>query len=759
MRMVRGCCMDALGALGALKRIETNLARRALVASIAAMMLLGAAQVFGQDAAQSGGGATTVEERPFSVALQPAFVLPLQGEDTLFRAGFGVSAGGMWDLPAVPALLLSANASVTRVPLNNETDAVLTNSLTAAAGLELGLGERLSLRALGGAGPFGAGLLADDAEFSMEWRACLWGSGGVSFRLLPALSLSFDAVYREFLGLYRDLNFSLGTAFHFGGGDGRARTPRERPVDRPQLMQKEELEIDEERVVLETEFGTLELAMDPLFPVFYSHYDDSPVGTATVTNTGRHSVEDVTVSFYIGQYMDNAKESNAVDEITSDESADIDIYGLFTNDILEITEGSKLSARFDLTYTLRGEEKSEEFIQTIDTHNRNALTWDDDRKICAFVTAKDPAIMRFARNVSGYIQSSTGRGMNQNLMSAMGLHEALDCYGMHYIKDPTTPYEQLSQQTHTIDYLLFPRQTLEYQGGDCDDLSAMYCALLESLGVETAFITIPGHIYVAFALDMSPEQARSTFKYPDELIFREGDSWVPVEVTLREEGFLAAWQQGAKQWREYNQVEQAGFYPVHQGWDTYTPVGLPGSANLNSLDSNEIVEEFSEELLAFVDREIAAEVASVQVRMDSQPRDPRWPNRLGIVYARYGVDAQAVKYFEQALELRSDYAPAMVNLGNIHYLQGNLFKALDYYEAAQSRAPDDPGVLLNIARANHDIENYGTARRAYSQLQEVSPSLANRFAYLGLRGEEAARAAQAGDVEGVILWSDEGGEE
>jgi tetratricopeptide (TPR) repeat protein len=287
----------------------------------------------------------------------------------------------------------------------------------------------------------------------------------------------------------------------------------------------------------------------------------------------------------------------------------------------------------------------------------------------------------------------------------------------------------------------------------------MYCPLLESLGVETAFITIPGHIYVAFALDMTPEQARSAFKYPDELIFREGDSWVPVEVTLRDQGFLAAWQQGAKEWREYNQVEQAGFYPVHEGWDVYTPVGLPGSANLNSLDSNEIVEEFSEELLAFVDREIAAEVASVQVRMDAQPRDPRWPNRLGIVYARYGVDSQAVKYFEQALELRSDYAPAMVNLGNIHYLQGNLFKALDYYEAAQSRAPDDPRVLLNIARANHEIENYGTARRAYSQLQEVSPSLANRFAYLGLRGEEAARAAQAGDVEGVILWSDEGGEE
>ena len=33
------------------------------------------------------------------------------------------------------------------------------------------------------------------------------------------------------------------------------------------------------------------------------------------------------------------------------------------------------------------------------------------------------------------------------------------------------------------------KQTLEYRAGDCDDLSILYSALLESVGVETAFIT------------------------------------------------------------------------------------------------------------------------------------------------------------------------------------------------------------------------------------------------------------------------------
>lgn len=185
-------------------------------------------------------------------------------------------------------------------------------------------------------------------------------------------------------------------------------------------------------------------------------------------------------------------------------------------------------------------------------------------------------------------------------------------------------------------------------------------------------------------------------------------------------------------------------------------MGLPGSAQLASLDDDEVVRRFASELMDFVDREIATELASVQARIDSDPRNPRWYNKLGILYARYGVDDRAVKYFEEAIDRREDYAPALVNLGNIHFLADDLFTALDYYEAAQAVAPDNPDVLLNIARANHEIENYGTARRAYAQLQEVSPSLANRFSYLDLRGDEAARAAQAGDVEGVMIWSEEG---
>ena len=640
--------------------------------------------------------------------------------------------------------------------------------------LPLGLQATVALPVAGDLSAHGsvaAGTSYTDIGSDAWWGG--WASAGVGlgYQIVPHLSLALGVEYREFFGMSRDLAVTLGTAYHFDlsgisiDWERREREPRVRPqtVETPPEDEAEVAEASEpedeqtavEGEALETAFGTIRLAMTSVFPVYYSYYDSHPVGTVAVTNTSRDPVENLTVSFYVGQYMDNAKESDAIAQIGRDETARVDVYALFTSQILEITEGAKVSALFTLDYTLGGKEMSEEFIETIEVNNRNAMTWDDDRKICAFVTAKDPAVMRFARNTTGYIQDARNRGVSSNLMSAMGLHEALDVYGMHYIPDPTTPYTELSEQTQTIDYLLFPRQTLEYQGGDCDDLSALYCALLESLGVETAFITIPGHIYMAFSLGMSEDDARAAYNQPDNLIFRDGQAWIPVEITLRDQGFLTAWQRGAKQWRENHAAGLADFYPVRDGWNTYQPVGLPGSATLAAMDSDEVEREFASELMDFIDREIASQVATIQARIDDSPRNPRWYNKLGILYARYGVDDRAIGYFEQALARRDDYAPALVNLGNIHYLSGDIFSALDYYEEAQAIAPDHPDVLLNIARANHEIENYGTARRAYAKLQDVSPSLANRFAYLDLRGEEAARAAQAGDVEGVILWSEE----
>ncbi|MCX7039440.1 MAG: hypothetical protein NT005_09965, partial [Spirochaetes bacterium] len=81
-------------------------------------------------------------------------------------------------------------------------------------------------------------------------------------------------------------------------------------------------------------------------------------------------------------------------------------------------------------------------------------------------------------------------------------------------------------------------------------------------------------------------------------------------------------------------------------------------------------------------------------------------------------------------------------------------KALEYYNRAAKKAPKNATVLLCIARANHAMENYSSAKKAYTDLQALNPKLAQQFAYLDLRGEEATRAADVTGVRGTVIWSE-----
>jgi tetratricopeptide (TPR) repeat protein len=78
--------------------------------------------------------------------------------------------------------------------------------------------------------------------------------------------------------------------------------------------------------------------------------------------------------------------------------------------------------------------------------------------------------------------------------------------------------------------------------------------------------------------------------------------------------------------------------------------------------------------------------------------------------------------------------------------------ALRYYNRAYKKAPTNATVLLCVARANHAEENYATAKKAYGELKAQDPNLAQKFAYLDLRGEEATRAADASQMGKVVIW-------
>jgi tetratricopeptide (TPR) repeat protein len=366
------------------------------------------------------------------------------------------------------------------------------------------------------------------------------------------------------------------------------------------------------------------------------------------------------------------------------------------------------------------------------------------------VTASDPAVLVFSRNVNSFVRQKVRGEFNQNLLSALAIFDALQLYGLTYSADPIPT---LTRNNQVADYIEFPRQTLQYKGGKCSDFSVLYAALLESVGIETAFITTPGHIFVAFSTGLTPDKADRLFSRPDELIARAEKSWIPVEVT-ESAGFLQAWQDGAREWKENLAGRQAAFYAMHDAWKLYQPIGLPGTDVTPSLpDPEKIVQKYLEEMDRFVLREISSRVAELQSQIE-KARDPRKPrNSLGVLYARYGKLDLARREFEK-LAAQEEYFPALMNLGNLLYLDGQKEKALEYYNRAYTKDPENPGAILAVARASDDLGQFDRAKQLYAVLKEKDPALAQRFAYLGTPGTEGTRAADVSDERSAVVWDE-----
>jgi hypothetical protein len=179
---------------------------------------------------------------------------------------------------------------------------------------------------------------------------------------------------------------------------------------------------------------------------------------------------------------------------------------------------------------------------------------------------------------------------------AAALFEALNVYGLQYIIDPNSSYVEMADNASALDSLNYPYQTLLYRGGDCDDISILFCSLLETLKIETAFITVPGHIYMAFDIG---EREGWKVDGGEGLIAHEGKLWMPLEITIPQEGFYRAWRTGVREWQQAG--DEGRIYPMSTSWAVYPPVSVPGAGDrsITLPDAGAVVQAFAEAMKRF----------------------------------------------------------------------------------------------------------------------------------------------------------------
>ena len=698
---------------------------------------------FGQAGAAAPQSSSGTGPSLFALSLDPALAVPLFADADVFNWGAAGNLRAAMTLPFFPLVYVAGDLSYTYSPLRrNDTLSLFSGGAEVGVAYQM-IPNLLTLKAYAGGGYFYGFLNKGGGGGS---NPVVIGGAGATFDLFAPFSIGLSGTYRNFLGLYSDVAVSIGTSYHFGGTVSGPAVRFQGTPSRPTPLGQQPGEM---KPGTGLQFSKVDL--NDIYPVFYKFYDDHPVGTAVIHNYEKVPLKNVKVSVFVKEYMSDPKEVTIPKDIPAGSDATVDLYGLFTKEVLANTETTKVSAKVTLSYALNGAPVTQSQVQTLQVLRRNSLTWDDDRKAAAFVSANDPTAVKFAKNIQSMVAGKATATIDPNIMLAMAIHDALTLYGLTYSTDPVAT---LNSDNKTVDYIQFPQQTLDYKGGKCSDFSALYASMFEAIGVETAFITIPGHIYMAVALTTSPDEVRKTFQNSDDFIFQNGKAWLPIEITLREGGFLKAWQYGAKEWRENSAAKTAAFYPMHDAWKVYQPVGYSSDVTgIQIPQQDQVVKVYTDEVTAFVAAQIGQQEKALLTAASKATNKSKPLNSLAVLYSRYGLWDKASKTLNQILA-KDEYVPALINLGNIYFVQGQLDKAVTYYNRAATKDPNSASALLGIARANQQLENYSIAKAAYAKLQALNPDLAQQYAFLNLRGEEATRAADASGLRKAVPWAE-----
>jgi hypothetical protein len=194
-------------------------------------------------------------------------------------------------------------------------------------------------------------------------------------------------------------------------------------------------------------------------------------------------------------------------------------------------------------------------------YNPNA--WDGDTySLKMFVAPNDEFIMSNAK--STYLSSLQPDGATSGNMKFERLKAFLSALGkpLSYLPDATTSL--------VIDQVQYPRETLEKQTGDCEDLVVFTASSLMSVGMNCAImdlrpkreeaITVPtadpesiGHVFLLVDTGIDPNRLPELGLTEFQAVTRKNPLgkntlWLPIETTVLNKGFDEALKLGAKQY-------------------------------------------------------------------------------------------------------------------------------------------------------------------------------------------------------------------
>lgn len=127
--------------------------------------------------------------------------------------------------------------------------------------------------------------------------------------------------------------------------------------------------------------------------------------------------------------------------------------------------------------------------------------------------------------------------------------------------------------------------------------------------------------------------------------------------------------------------------------------------------------------------------------LELEPQNYIVMNNTGSIMFKMGQYDDAVKMYKNALAVKKDYVPSLINLGIAYIRTNNQIEGEGYLTRALSVDPASKNALLNLAVFQEKRDNYDSANKYFSELYK----LGDAQGYLGLAriAEKQGRITEA----------------
>ncbi|MGH8647971.1 MAG: tetratricopeptide repeat protein, partial [Burkholderiales bacterium] len=471
-----------------------------------------------------------------------------------------------------------------------------------------------------------------------------------------------------------------------------------------------------------------DLRLMRVFASAHRQYATERLGQVRVRNDTNDDYKGLRLSFFIKDYMDFPV-AREIPELKAKTSVEVPLHATFSKKVLDIDEDTRVLAVVTLT-TADARDSSQEVTQSLTLYGKNAIMWSNGDMVGSFVTPRDDTLRSFVREAVNRYAPPPQAALNRPLALAATVYNTLSAYGIRYQLDPNSPYPQLSADQ--VDYVQFPRETLRVKSGDCDDLSVLLAAAYENLGIDTALVDVPGHLFLMFRTGLKEADRDFVSVQEQLLVVRDGEIWIPVESTLIATSFSEAWAEGARRYREAASANQLKVMPLKAAWEKFPPAALaPARFSVEVPAAERGGRVVERDLRVLLGRRLEREVLLYRQMIAANPRDTDARLQIGTLYARSGIADVALREFETILQHDPRHAAAVNNRGNVYYDRGDFERALDAYRYAEELNPADGGIRINSALAYYKLGKVAEAQAKYREATRLQQELASQYRGFG----------------------------